>query len=244
MIYVIGVLFLVLFIISKSPKLKGLIGEKSVTYKLKNLDKSKYIVINNIIIPSTSGRTTQIDHVVVSIYGLFVVETKNYRGWIVGDERSEYWTQVIYKRKEKLYNPLRQNYGHVKAIAELFLEYGNLPIVPIVSFSGRADIKVKTTQEVVNASKLLKTIEKFNEIRLSIEQVNQIVTTLKANHVEGNKASKKHVLAKREVAATKQAKIASGVCPRCGSELVDRFGRYGKFKGCNGYPKCKYVFKN
>lgn len=56
-----------------------------------------------------------IDHVVISKYGVFVIETKNYRGWIIGNEKSEYWTQVIYKRKERLYNPIKQNYGHIKA---------------------------------------------------------------------------------------------------------------------------------
>jgi hypothetical protein len=58
--------------------------------------------LHDITIPSVKGKTTQIDHVVVSEYGVFVIETKNYTGWIVGDEKSDYWTQVIYKRKERL----------------------------------------------------------------------------------------------------------------------------------------------
>lgn len=77
--------------------------------------RTKYKVLNNITL-QTDGRTTQIDHVVVSNLGLFVIETKNYKGWIIGDEYSEYWTQVIYKRKEKLYNHIRQNYGHLMAL--------------------------------------------------------------------------------------------------------------------------------
>jgi len=53
---------------------------------------------------------------VVSNYGIFVIETKNYKGWIIGNEFDDYWTQVIFKRKEKLYNPIKQNYGHIQAL--------------------------------------------------------------------------------------------------------------------------------
>jgi len=76
------------------PKIKGFFGEKSVAFQLSRLDPSKYKVINNIILQS-GEKTTQIDHVVVSNYGIFVIETKNYNGWILGDEYADYWTQVI-----------------------------------------------------------------------------------------------------------------------------------------------------
>ena len=44
---------------------------------------------------ATKSGTTQIDHVVVSKYGLFTIETKNYRGKIYGDDARDKWTQVI-----------------------------------------------------------------------------------------------------------------------------------------------------
>lgn len=52
-------------------------------------------------------------------YGIFVIETKNYKGWIYGSERDRQWTQVIYKRKERFQNPLRQNCRHTKVLSEL-----------------------------------------------------------------------------------------------------------------------------
>jgi hypothetical protein len=82
------------------PKIKGAIGEKSVSFFLARLDPKKYKVLNNLLI-KVGSKTVQIDHVVVSNYGIFVIETKNYQGWIYGKEYDEYWTQVIYKRKEK-----------------------------------------------------------------------------------------------------------------------------------------------
>jgi hypothetical protein len=64
------------------PTIKGYFGEKSVSFFLSRLDPGKYKVINNIML-KIDGRTSQIDHVVVSNYGIFVIETKNYNGWIL-----------------------------------------------------------------------------------------------------------------------------------------------------------------
>lgn len=83
------------------PKIKGFMGEKTVSAILSMLDKEKYMLINDVMV-EYNGKTSQIDHVVISNYGVFVIETKNYKGWIYGDEYSQYWTQVIFKRKEKL----------------------------------------------------------------------------------------------------------------------------------------------
>jgi hypothetical protein len=89
------------------PKIKGIIGEKSISSILYLLDKSKYSVINNIVLERDT-KTSQIDHVVISDFGIFVIETKNYKGWIVGNEKSEHWTQVLFKRKQRFYNPINK----------------------------------------------------------------------------------------------------------------------------------------
>ncbi len=71
--------------ISQSPWVKGKIGELRVKLSAKFLlNASEYRAINNITIPTPDG-TTQIDHIFVSRYGIFVVETKNFAGWIFGD---------------------------------------------------------------------------------------------------------------------------------------------------------------
>jgi len=71
------------------PRIKGFFGEKSVSFFLSRLDETKYMVINDIML-QVGSKTTQIDHVVVSNYGVFVIETKNYKGWIIGNEFDEY----------------------------------------------------------------------------------------------------------------------------------------------------------
>lgn len=80
------------------PALKGAFGETIVSWLLSHLPKDQYKVIHNIMLKTERG-TSQVDHVVVSIYGIFVIEVKNYNGWIIGTENSSQWTQIIYKKK-------------------------------------------------------------------------------------------------------------------------------------------------
>lgn len=139
-----------------TPKIKGKTGEATIAIILKKLEKEDYIVLNNVMLDvselaGTRINTSQIDHVVVSKYGIFPIETKNYKGWITGNENSDKWTQTIYKTKNQFMNPIKQNYGHVKALEALIKENasrcdltGDIPIYPIVAFSGDANLKVKT----------------------------------------------------------------------------------------------------
>ena len=87
---------------------KGKVGEKRVASILKKLPDDSYKVINDLLL-SSNGYSTQIDHIIISIYGIFVIETKFYQGWIYGGENSEYWTQNIYGNKYQLRNPIHQN---------------------------------------------------------------------------------------------------------------------------------------
>ena len=80
------------------PKIKGYLGEKAVSNRLSKLDQSKYKVINNLML-QVGNKTTQIDHIVVSNYGIFVIETKNYMGWIIGNEYDEYCFIGIYLKR-------------------------------------------------------------------------------------------------------------------------------------------------
>ena len=84
------------------PKIKGYLGEKGVATILLFLLSDKYKIINDILIKS-NGRTIQIDHLVISVYGIFVIETKNYKGWITGSDNSEYWTKNIFGNKYRFY---------------------------------------------------------------------------------------------------------------------------------------------
>ena len=100
---------------------KGQAGERRVSGWLNGLDSEIYTILDDVIIPDTREGigTTQIDHVVLSPYGIFVVETKNYAGWILGGEKRAYWSQIIYQEKFKFQNPYRQNFKHIACLSDL-----------------------------------------------------------------------------------------------------------------------------
>src|SRR5262245_33104530 len=104
----------VLLLVWKLPMLRGRRGETFVSRRLSNLDSAHYKILNDLMLPSLGNTDmTQIDHVLVSTYGIFVIETKSYSGWIFGNAYQQHWTQVIYRFRKKFYNPLRQNYVHI-----------------------------------------------------------------------------------------------------------------------------------
>ena len=134
------------------PSILGNRGEAKVRSILSKLPESDYIVRNDILLNTEHG-TSQIDHVVVSVYGIFVIETKNIRGWILGDQYGDEWVKNVYGNKYRFRNPLKQNYGHVKAL-ERALELPFSIFIPIVVFSRRARLKIETKQTVIYTDKL------------------------------------------------------------------------------------------
>jgi len=158
----LGALSIIAIIIKiKIPYLKGLIGEKFVSRKLFKLDPTHYKVLDDLLLPSSGNlNATQIDHVVVSNYGIFCIETKSYKGWIFGNANQEYWTQVIYRHKERFYNPLRQNYAHVKAIEELVKsKYPKTQILSFVVFPNAGKLKISGTDSVGYTRDIIRKIE-------------------------------------------------------------------------------------
>lgn len=170
MIVEIIILFIISFLVKKKYLDKGKLGERSVSKRLKILDNNKYKVINDVILKTSRG-TSQIDHLVVSNYGIFVIETKNYQGWIVGSENADNWQQIIYNKKNFFRNPIKQNYGHIKAIEENLKVNNKIEYISIIVFMNRCDLKVKTTTPVVYVYDLLKEIYKYKKHVLSEEEV-------------------------------------------------------------------------
>lgn len=140
-IFGISAITLAVTLVLFRAKIKGFIGEKIVSIHLKTLPSSNYKIINDLILPTTRG-TSQIDHVVISKYGIFVIETKNYKGWIFGHENSERWIQNIYGNKYKLSNPVRQNQSHIRAIQNSISDIGKFPMISIIAFSSNASLNV------------------------------------------------------------------------------------------------------
>ena len=141
---IIAVILIYIILRIYSPKIKGSFGEAKVNTKLNFLGKD-YIVLNDILIKSSNGYTSQIDELVLSEYGIFVIEIKNYKGWIFGNERSENWTQVIYKEKFTFRNPIKQNWSHIYALKNVLSKYSVYPFFQDFSTSSAKPSKSKTT---------------------------------------------------------------------------------------------------
>lgn len=163
------------------------IGEAKVREVLTASFKSPhYHLLNNITLPYENG-TTQIDHILVSTKGVFVLETKHYSGWIFANEKSPYWTQVIYKFRSKTPNPVHQNYRHVKALRELLDFVPKEHIHSIVVFTGTAVFKNQTPTGVVYLSGLVKHISAFEQEVITPNQLQFIVGRLECTRYEISK---------------------------------------------------------
>ena len=99
-----------------------------------------YHLMNHLTIQMPDG-TTQIDHILVSRFGVFVIETKNYNGWVFADPTQKTWTQVLFRLRFKFQNPIFQNYRHVRAVRDLLDFLPSEVIRSVVVFTGGAEFK-------------------------------------------------------------------------------------------------------
>ncbi|GAB1475215.1 hypothetical protein MASR2M70_00470 [Bacillota bacterium] len=239
--YIIIAIIVILVILSRSSKFRGFQGEQKVKRKLNKLPDDQYIVLNDVILRTAKG-STQIDHVVVSIYGIFVIETKNYTGWISGSEFGEKWTKNMYGNKYDFYNPLRQNYAHMKALEEK-LSINENNFIPIVAFSNRCTLKVNTQQPVIYISHLLSEIDRYKDYKVGPDEIKGISERILALNTSSQDLRSGHTEIIRENVREDNRKISQGICPKCSGQLVRRSGKYGSFYGCSNYPKCRYTKK-
>lgn len=144
MVLSLGMIFFLLGILKTNhmKRQRGKEGEKIVAKALKFWveKKNKNYVYNDITLPTNSGHTTQIDHLVLSVKGIFVIETKYLNGVIVGDVDSRQWKHINHLKKEnQIYNPLMQNNGHLKHLAQI-LKVPMKDMTGIVTNVGKAKL--------------------------------------------------------------------------------------------------------
>lgn len=243
LLFLIILFLFFLFLISSAilrrikPISKGKYFEQCVSNKISQLP-DEYIVLNNLFFEN-NGHSTQIDHIIASPYGVFVIESKGYKGWITGGENSEYWTQTIFNSKYQFYNPIRQNAGHVRFLRHLL---GTVMFIPIIVFDNSANIKAHVESIVVNICNLNYSILQYKTPVLSKEAVDTIVQIIRSNSKIANEETlKQHINNVRTRQYQTDNLIEQGICPQCGGNLVLRQGKYGSFYGCSNYPRCKFT---
>ena len=237
-----------------SPKQKGKRGEKRVYETLLSLSDD-YHIFNDVVLASENG-TTQIDHIVVSKYGIFPIEVKNYRGDIYGNDNRQKWTQIIatevtyknsfktytYVTKNHFYSPVMQSYGHVREIKNKLSKWPHIKIVPIIVFTGNANLSnIESKTHVIYNSDLITTILNYKTICLSESDVWDVINCLSKRNIRDIVDDKTHVRNINEKIQRYNNNITKGKCPKCGGTLVKRNGQYGSFYGCSNYPNCNFT---
>lgn len=236
-------IMLILAAIVKSPRVKGFFGEVGVRLALKGLNKEEFHVLHNLTL-SDGQKTSQIDHIVIGKNGVFVIETKNYKGWIFGSERNATWTQTIYKSKKRFPNPIRQNFGHLKMVEHHFPGYQH-PLISIINFTSNGTLKNievhSTGIHVLHTSDLIRTIHSYKDTLLTCEAAAAYAKHLEKQNIKDAKIKKHHIQTIKETQQKKKAQVNASICPKCGNALVTRNGKHGQFTGCSAFPKCRFT---
>lgn len=142
-------------------------GEAAVRRLLSSVfNGSDFHLMNRVTLPFLDG-TTEIDHILISRFGVFVLEVKHYTGWIFGNAQSRIWTQVVYYTKSRFQNPLHQNYKHVMAVRDRLDFLPPDVIRSVVVFTGDAHFKTSRPEGVFHMDELIGYIRSFREERMS-----------------------------------------------------------------------------
>jgi Nuclease-related domain len=164
--------------------------------------------MTNLYLPKSSGETTEIDLIMLSEKGIYVFESKNYSGWIFGDEKNKNWTQTLQnKKKNRFYNPIWQNKGHINALKAVSgIDKDNF-YKSFIIFSERCTLKkinvtssnvkvIKRTQliraikEDMNNSPNLMIREEVDKLYFKLQNYTHANDFIKRIHVENIKAKR------------------------------------------------------
>jgi len=139
-------------------------------------------ILANVYIPKKNGGTSEIDILMITENGILVFESKNFSGWIFGDENSAMWTQSLKGGfKSRFYNPIKQNNSHVSALFDYLGDVPNEALKSYVVFSERCELKKinvdQTKVKLIKRNHLFDAVKAevmYSDFCLSREQVDEI----------------------------------------------------------------------
>lgn len=189
-LFVIIGIGLIASLVGRSSWFKGWLGEVILGMHLWFwLPQKKYKVIHDVMLPTEDG-TTQIDHIVVSRFGIFVIETKNMKGWIFGSEHEAMWKQTFPKKKNQFQNPLHQNYKHTRTLCDV-LQLPKEIVHSVVVFVGQSTFKTDMPSHVTRPSGCVDFIRSKREEVLDEVGVSNVEQALRDNRIASTFANKR-----------------------------------------------------
>jgi hypothetical protein len=179
-LFIVAVIFFIIgFFLGKArTKYEENIGEQVVNDLLgKYFSNKECHLLKNVTLPIAGG-TTQIDHVLVSTKGIFVIETKDYSGWVFGNPKLPKWTQTTRWGEYKFQNPIHQNHKHIKELERYFDFLPDKSFKSIVVFVGDGKFKTAMPENVLYLDNLVRYIKQFDDELISLNRVFFVVGKL------------------------------------------------------------------
>lgn len=170
-------------ILSTKPSYVGPTKQKlcevRVSDALRSIDFRSYVIFDNLILPSNGNTAhTEIDHVVVSPFGIFCIETKSHQGSIYGSENSAYWKQYLGNQEFKIYNPFRQNYKHTKALEVLLESEIKASLHSYVVFPNARKIKIDGSERIASIEEVVRQISQHKKQIYNLADCERILKKL------------------------------------------------------------------
>lgn len=250
-------------------------GEKLTERELKfvRLMGRKGKILRNVYLPKENGETSEVDVVYITQKGIIVFESKNYSGWIFGDENNKNWTVSLPNgQKNQFYNPIMQNRTHMKWMASYVGE--DIPLFSVIVFSERCELKKVTVvsedikvikrdytyaavRDIWDKNPDVVSDEQIEELYSKLKELSNVDAAVKAAHIENIEKKYKHSGSENDETDIYEEPVALNedisqvdvlLCPKCGSKLIIRTAKKGdnagnQFYGCSAFPKCRYTQK-
>jgi len=188
-------------------QLKGIAGESIIQLLLNSPQLGYRKILKNIYVPY-GNQTTEIDVVMIHETGIYVIESKNYSGWIFGSENQQQWTQMLNSyTKKRFYNPVWQNRTHIRALSN-YTNIDKSKIKSYIVFSDRCELKAvpPNTSECIitkidlflyaiyndiNNRKKIFTVEEVNQIEEKLKPITNVSQEVKNKHIQDIEKNKK-----------------------------------------------------
>jgi hypothetical protein len=195
---------------------KGRLGEDRIVNALKPLPYN-YRVLRNLLFNDENGTSSEIDLVCITPVGIYVIESKNYSGWIFGGVDQQNWTQTFANQtKNRFYNPILQNEGHIKVLKSKLSKLSDINYYSVVVFSDDASLKSVPRSEyqtmILNLGELCDTIRASIEFTMKLhkgpvllsQNIDEIWLSLYQYTLSTEEERRTHIQKVAEVVSAKQ----------------------------------------